>query len=137
MSREQNIGQCEHCAKQFHYYLFHNGFGDSAYAYCDRCSYTVILSAWSPIPNAVNIKFQGPISKEVEPFLKACPCGGAFRSPGSPRCPHCLKELSAVRATTYIEANAAGTAKGWRWDQRWDGIYGIVIENQSLNDWWL
>ena len=29
MSREQNIGQSEHGAKRFQYYLFHNGFGDT------------------------------------------------------------------------------------------------------------
>jgi hypothetical protein len=45
MSREQNIGQCEHGAKAFSYYLFHSGFSDCAYGYCDRCSYAVILSA--------------------------------------------------------------------------------------------
>jgi hypothetical protein len=137
MAREQNLGVCEHCAKKFSYSLFHNGFGDSAYGYCDRCSYTVILSGWTKTPADAKLKIQAPITKEIESFLKACPCGGAFRAPGGPRCPHCSQELSAILATTYIEANAPGTKKGWRWDQRWDGIYGIVIEDRAVNDWWI
>jgi len=44
--------------------------------------------------------------------------------------------MSASKATGFIEANALGTAKGWRWDRRWDGIYGIVIERRVVEGWW-
>ena len=137
MAHEESIGCCEHCAKKFSYQLFHNGFGDSAYGYCERCGYTLILSSWAKSPAGVNLKIQAPITKAIEPFLRACPCGGTFRAPGAPRCPHCSQELSAIIATSYIEANALGAMKGWRWDQRWDGIYAIVIENRVVNDWWM
>jgi DNA-directed RNA polymerase subunit RPC12/RpoP len=134
MTREQSIGRCEHCAKEFGYYLVHNGFNDSAYGYCDRCGYTVILSGWRMTP--VSFKLHTRITEEIEPYLKPCPCGGAFRTSSDPRCPDCSRVMSASKATGYIEANAAGAAKGWRWDQRWNGIYGIVIENRILKDWW-
>jgi len=44
--------------------------------------------------------------------------------------------LSAELAADYIEAQAAGTAKGWRWQRSWDGCYCIIIENRVTNDNW-
>src|SRR5438552_3175373 len=41
---DNSIGSCENCGHTFQYRLVHNGFGDSAYAYCDKCSFTVLLS---------------------------------------------------------------------------------------------
>ena len=67
MGREQDTGLCEHCSKPFGYYLVHHGFNDSAYAYCDRCSYTVILSGWSKTPAAVKLKIHAPITADIEP----------------------------------------------------------------------
>jgi hypothetical protein len=59
-----------------------------------------------------------------------------FRACADPRCPACACVLSATKARTYIEANAPGTAKGWRWSQSWSGIYSIVLEENIVNDWW-
>jgi len=39
-------GSCEHCRHEFPYALIHNGFNDSAFAYCDACGTTSILSGW-------------------------------------------------------------------------------------------
>src|SRR5262252_7442727 len=110
MTHDQSVGRCEHCAKQFRYYLFHNGFSDSAYGYCDRCCYTVILSGWQNTP--IHFKLHTRITEEIEPFLKPCPCGGAFRASSDPRCPDCWRVMSASKATGYVEANASGIAKG-------------------------
>ena len=135
MTRKREIGACEHCEKEFGYYLVHNGFNDSAYAYCDRCSYSVHLSVLSKNPLGIRLPFQ-KIPLAVEGFLKPCLCGGSFRASAPPRCPHCRSSLSAIAATTYIEKNAAGTAKGWRWQKNWDDLYSIVIENLYVEDWW-
>src|SRR5262252_4080301 len=99
-------GSCEHCGQQFAYSLIHNGFNDSAYAYCDTCGRTALLSAWSAVPRGVPIRFHSCISKAVEPYLEPCSCGGHFRSDASPRCPHCNQVLSADVATDYLEANS-------------------------------
>jgi hypothetical protein len=37
-------------------------------------------------------------------------------------------------ATGYIETNAPGTKKGWRWQQNWRETYCIVIEDRVVND---
>jgi hypothetical protein len=37
-------------------------------------------------------------------------------------------------ATAYIEINAPGTKKGWRWQRNWQATYCIVIENRVVND---
>jgi hypothetical protein len=42
--------------------------------------------------------------------------------------------LSAELATTYIEHNAPGTKKGWRWQRNWSGVYGIVIEDKRIDN---
>lgn len=130
-----SIGTCEHCAHAFRYSLVHNGFNGSSYAYCDTCGCTALLSEWE-VPNGVSVPPFAPISEEVESILLPCSCSGAFRSKASPRCPHCHRELSASRAADYIEAQAAGTAKGWRWQRSWDGVYCIIIENRVTRDNW-
>ena len=30
-------GDCEHCGRVYRYSLWHCGFGDTSYAYCDDC----------------------------------------------------------------------------------------------------
>ena len=71
-------GVCEHCAEHFDIEIFHNGFGDSSYAYCDRCGKTAILSGWSKQwPNGVKCT-QAEIAPEMEGHLKPCGCGGIF-----------------------------------------------------------
>jgi hypothetical protein len=76
------------------------------------------------------------MTPDVEGLLKPCPCGGEFRASSDPKCPSCANSLSATKATSYIESNAPGTAKGWRWDQCWSGVYSIVINENFVEDWW-
>lgn len=136
MTREREIGICEHCGKEFGYYLIHNGFNDSAYAYCDSCSYSVLLDYFSPTAQRIHLQPYERISEDVERFLRPCVCGGSFRASATPRCPHCRGLISPILATTYIERNAAGTAGGWRWQRNWDDDYSIVIENLYVSNWW-
>ena len=134
---DDNIGNCSKCPKEFCYLLFHNGFNESAYAYCDKCGKTAVLSGWfDAIPAGANLKIHQKISAEIEPYLKPCECGGHFTQDASPRCPRCLSELSAIEATDFIERNALGTEKGWRWQQNWDGIYCVAIEDNVVNNNW-
>jgi hypothetical protein len=116
--------------------LLHNGFNDSAYAYCDACGSTAMISAWSPIPDQVQLKFHQCIDKNAEKYLVRCDCGGTLTAEASPRCPFCRSPLSAAAATGWIEANAPGTAKGWRWQQSWTGIYCIIVQGRVLQNPW-
>jgi len=79
-------GQCEHCACGFRYDLIHNGFNDSAYAYCDKCSFTVLLN-WNTTAEQVGLALHRRIESSIEPYLKPCPCGGAFRASADPNAP--------------------------------------------------
>lgn len=132
----KDVGICEHCKRHFKYMLLHNGFNDSAYAYCDTCGCTAVISGWSPKPDQVTLRVHQRIDSEIEDYLERCGCGGHFVTNGSPRCPLCKNRLSATAATRWIEANAPGTAKGWRWQQSWSGIYCIIIEGHSVGDPW-
>ncbi len=137
MSRKLDRGVCENCRRDFSYFLVHNGFNDTLFAYCDSCPYTTLLSRWyERIPKTARLHAQGPIAQELEQLLRPCGCGGKFRGSAHPRCPHCNGELSAVVARSWIEANAPGTASGWRWDGAWSGYYSIVIENRMVTDNW-
>jgi hypothetical protein len=85
-----DTGVCEVCGQSFNYLLIHNGFGDTAYAYCDKCGRTAFVSGWSKnIPVAAKLKLHGPVNPEAEALLAPCSCGGAFRAGATPRCPHC------------------------------------------------
>ena len=137
MSRAKHKGTCEHCGEAFSYALVHSGFHESAFAYCDLCGQTAILNAGSAaIPEAVGFPAPGPLPSDAEPYLLPCACGGSFRSRASPRCPQCSAELSARRARSWIEAQAPGAAKGWRWQGSWSGLYAIVIEGRVVQDVW-
>src|SRR5690348_17402033 len=119
--RNLDPGECEHCGKQFGYYLIHSGFNDSFYAYCSDCGMTADLSIYSnrmpKLPKDCH-PFR-EICAELEPYIEACGCGGRFKKGSSPRCPHCKQPLSAEDAATYIEKNAPGTKVGWVWQRNW------------------
>jgi hypothetical protein len=126
---------CDRCSHEFAYKLVHNGFNDSAYAYCDRCGCTALLG-WYTHPEGLGFRPFQRIDASIEPFLKPCSCGGRFTAEASPRCPACGHGLSAEKAAPWIEANAKGTAKGWRWQCNWHDLYCIVIEGRSVSDPW-
>lgn len=132
-----DIGNCDSCKRQFTYRLIHNGFNDSAFAYCDSCGCQASLSGWHrSIPAQAHFRAHGPVTPETESLLQPCVCGGAFRASASPRCPHCNAELSAEAARLYIEPNAPGSAKGWRWQGSWQGPYSMVVEGRAATDVW-
>lgn len=131
----KNKGTCETCGKAFEYALLHNGFNDSAYAYCDQCGKLTILDGWK-VPKGIDLKIHQMITADIEPYLSRCSCGGRFMVGATPRCPHCKKALSAETATKWIEANAPGTAKGWRWQRSWSGLYAISIDGSYVKDNW-
>lgn len=136
--RSDGKATCGHCRAQFDYFLVHNGFNDSAYAYCDTCGMTALLSGWATnIPAQVELHVHQPVTAEVEPWLRPCSCGGRFRGHASPRCPECHEPFPAAGLTSDIERNAPGTKVGWRWQQNWSGLYAIVIENRMIADNWL
>jgi hypothetical protein len=135
MARKHDIGDCEHCNKKFGYYLIHNGFNDSAYAYCDACGMTALLDGWK-VPKNVPMALHQIIAAAIEPHLAPCQCGGSFRADAWPRCPHCQQPLSADRAAGYIELQAEGAKKGWRWQRAWTGLYCIIIEDRVVRDIW-
>jgi hypothetical protein len=90
-------GVCEHCMEKFGIEIFHNGFGDSSYAYCDRCGKTAILSGWSKEwPKGVKCT-QAEIAPEMESHLKPCECGGTFTKGNYPRCPKCKQPSQRTR----------------------------------------
>jgi predicted amidophosphoribosyltransferase len=134
--REQKLGICDQCSKDFRYYLVHNGFNESWYVYCDLCGKTAILNLYSPKISELwsTRPIQGRIPHEIESHLLPCSCGGRFLAAATPRCPHCIQPLSPVTAASWIEKEAPGAKKGWRWQKNWDGLYCIVIERCSVRD---
>ncbi len=95
---------------------------------------TALLSAYSKFwPSNVKWTY-AEIAPEMQQYLRPCECGGKFSKGNSPKCPQCKEILSADRAATYIEAQSAGTAKGWRWQRNWTGLYCVVIEGRLVQD---
>lgn len=135
MSHRSGRGSCEDCGGDFPYYIVHNGFGDSAYAYCEACGRTALLDGWK-MPSGLGIAVHRPVSPEREDRLLPCPCGSRFRGNASPRCPECRGELSPVAAAAWIERDAPGTRVGWRWQRSWQGTYAIVIADRIVRDPW-
>ena len=138
MPVDDSLGTCDVCDTTFSYQLIHNGFNDSAYAYCANCGMTALLSSWADnIPIAAGFRPHQRITESVQPFLTPCACGGRFTVTAAPRCPKCRSELSAERATEFIERNASGTNVGWHWQRTWSGMYAIVINGSQVSDNWV
>ena len=131
-----DTGICESCSEHFPYNLLHSGFADAAYGYCDRCGTTAIISGWSKYPADAPLEVHKAITPAIERFLANCACGGHFKSGAAPRCRSCTNPLSAELAAAWIEANAPGVSKGWRWQRDWIGLYGIVIDKHMVSDPW-
>lgn len=127
-------GTCEHCGEVFGIDIFHCGFSDSSYAYCDTCGSTAVLDGWSKQwPPGVKCT-QAEIPSGMEPHLTLCPCGGRFARGNSPRCPKCKRPLSAEKAADYLEAQAPGTKQGWRCQRNWTDTYCAVINGHRVID---
>jgi hypothetical protein len=132
MARLQN-GDCEHCHKEYRYEIWHTGFGDLSYAYCDSCGMLAAFNLWDPRWSKLppNSSVHREIESILEPFLDSCICCGHFRKGSQPRCLQCKTPISSEYAATFIERNAPGTATGWRWQGNWSGLYCIAIEDAA------
>ena len=133
--RKDGEGTCPACGSHFPYMMIHNGFNDSAFAYCDSCGGAALLDVYGA-PKGISLTF-GPIPEEIETRLAACPCGGHFRSAATPRCPSCHAPLDAKAVASFIEANAPGAKKGWKWQRSWNGIYCVVVAKPPVENPWL
>jgi hypothetical protein len=128
-------GKCEHCSAEFEYRIVHTGFNESGYAYCGMCGRTADLDGWK-FPKGTRARIHQAICREAEDDLEPCECGGRYQHGASPRCTKCGEELSAELAARWIEANAAATADGWRWQRNWTGVYMIYIDGRiTCNNW--
>jgi len=130
-----DAGICEHCCERFDYSIYHCGFSDCSYAYCDLCGRTAILSMWdNRWPKLSDCQVQQEICSAMEAHLEPCECGGTFRKGASPRCPYCNQILSADLSASYIEKNAPGAKSGWRWQRNWSGYYCVVIQGKRVDN---
>ena len=137
MRRVDGKGTCEHCGSVFPYEIVHNGFNDSTSAYCDRCGTTAVLNLVGLQKRLVVMpKLVVPISAEIENLLLPCACGGQFRGDAPARCPTCGKALSAQVAAKWMEQNAPGAQRGWRWQRTWAGLYALIIAEKVVFDPW-
>lgn len=132
MTRQDHEGVCDHCGKTFAYHLVHNGFNESCYAYCSSCGMTAVID--TGYEDRKGLPRHRAITEGAEDLLSPCSCGGTFRPGASPRCPHCQQTLSAEKAAEWIEEDAPGAVKGWRWQRNWDGLYAIVIDRRSVRN---
>lgn len=136
-AREQKVGTCDHCRKSFHFYLIHNGFNESRYAYCDRCGITAILNLYFSKSSQFSPgkMIHGRIPPEIGQHLLSCSCGGQFVSAAMPRCPHtAIKHCRQLRLPLGSTRTLPAQRGGWRWQRSWAGLYCIVIEHSLVQD---
>jgi hypothetical protein len=124
-------GDCEHCGRFYRYSLWHSGFGNNSYAYCDQCGVLALLSYSNALVARLPILSVDceEIDESWEPVLQPCSCGGRFRRGASPRCPFCKSRLSPTHAAEHIEAQALGAGRNWRWQNNWSGIHCMAVED--------
>ena len=133
MWRESGRGTCESCGAEFPYMLIHNGFNDTAYAYCDSCGRVGTLGLLGH--HAPGLK-HGRLEEALVARLPNCTCGGHFSSRATPRCPACHASLDPVLAAGYIERDAPGARGAWRWSRTWTGIESFSVTDNPIEHEW-
>jgi hypothetical protein len=137
MRRKDGEGTCEHCGAQFPYEIVHNGFNDSASAYCERCGKTAIVGLWKAQERLKSLPAViVPMPTVLEDELASCSCGGRFRGSAPARCPVCYQALSAELAANWLEAQAPGAKQGWKWQRSWAGLYALIFGDRVAFDPW-
>lgn len=136
MPPDKHRGSCDKCDRAFDYYVVHNGFNDSSYAYCSGCGLTALIDTNQKDRSDEGLPPHRSITAKGEHSLAGCGCGGSFKAGATPRCPHCNHELSAKEAARWIESQAPGTSKGWKWQNNWEGLYAIVINDRVVSNPW-
>jgi len=124
-------GDCEHCGRFYRYSLWHSGFGNNSFAYCDECGRLALLNYSNPVVAALPAAAVDceEIDASWEAFLEPCACGGRFRKGASPRCPFCKEKLSPMHAAAHIQMQALGAGRAWRWQNNWSGVYCVALED--------
>jgi hypothetical protein len=135
------IGICEHCHKEFKYELIHDGFSEMNYLYCDSCGMTAFFPGLDicktfGYSSQAELPGHGVLEKKYADLLTPCPCGGTFSGDASPRCPHCLKPLSAKKATKYIQSKKNKYIWKLSWGESWKGRFFLVIEGKEIKNNW-
>ncbi len=107
-------GDCEHCGQLYRYSLWHSGFGDNSYAYCDECGMLAILNHTNPQVAGFPKSTQqyGEIEESWEALLQPCVCGGHFCKGASPRCLHCNHELICHPCRSALGTAGSGNIQG-------------------------
>ena len=139
---KKEIGYCNKCGFKFSYELIHNGFNETAYAYCDSCGKTLFLEEhYKQIPQTCLLFFKikdryEKINRDIEQFLEKCECGGKFARSTKPRCPHCKEVLSTKNATEFIFKNSKPGSINSGWRISWNSLYAIIINNKKVYNKW-
>jgi hypothetical protein len=136
MTRKNGQGQCDKCDRTFGYYLINNGLNESCYAYCFRCGMTAVMDTNYEDRTSEGLPRHRSITLKGERYLAPCVCGGAFKAGAAPRCPHCDQGLSATAASSWIEEEAPGAKEGWKWQNDWESLYAIVIDQRLMKNPW-
>jgi len=129
-------GLCPACSHHFEARLLHNGFNASSYCYCLSCGAVAVCSHTKKPSSIDGLEF-GPLLSDHAQLLRACTCGGQFHTHAMPRCPSCRAPLNPLEATSWLEAGAQGTNKGWRWQGSWVGLHALVVDENSIADPWI
>ena len=95
---------CPHCGKIIELqqqYLYHAGFSNLGFLYCDTCSNILEFGSYNPnYETIVGNKHPWVLTPEekteLESHLAPCPCGGHFKFNAYPRCPFCGEDLSSL-----------------------------------------
>lgn len=99
---------CPHCKKPISVRgIYHAGFGDEGFLYCNNDSTVLTFSAYDenyeklvpkkmPWPPRVGGELTKREQGLIEQHLRPCPCGGSFKFKNKPRCPSCGKSIERL-----------------------------------------
>lgn len=131
---------CEPCTARSRARIFHSGFSNVEYLYCNSCCCTAILDFFSERSAILrDLATRGWWSwrasttscSQIEGTLDDCGCGGRFTFEAEPRCPVCQHVLDLASVKRQLDAESWWRSDAWR--PREDG-YFLVLEENSVTD---
>jgi uncharacterized C2H2 Zn-finger protein len=92
---------CENVIRLKQKQIYHAGFSNLGFLYCDTCTNILEFSTYNKHYVAiVGEKHPWTLSqkdkRKVETHLKQCSCGGRFRFDLQPKCPYCGGSLESI-----------------------------------------
>lgn len=131
-----DIGSCENCNQRFSYALIHNGFNDSAYAYCDTCGCVASSLLGREPPTASRFASTARLPRTSSGTLIDVAAGVSFELKHRRDARIADTHSRLMSPPDILRRMRQGPRKDGAGNVNWQGLYCIIVEGRSIKAPW-